>query len=601
MKHLTISFMIMVSLFSSHSLYAQSSFPAESGMKGIYDAGTISGSDTLKAVLDFIKQNASQIRAYPDGLKLNYYSQSPYTKHYQFSQTFAGIELSNASAVVNINQMGKVTSFFIHLINTANWHQSTLVSAAEQFPVQAALQKLSTGRFKNKHISLESKIVIINPDHPSVVLQVTYFDSTTSAYQLISIDKHLDLIENRDLHRYYYGDTTVSAKVFMPDPLTSAHKGYGGLYADNNDASNLLLSAERKTVSITVKKDIDTMRLESPYIKMVDLQPPFARPAAIKNGTFDFIRSESGFEDVNAYYHLNTMHDYLVQNLGFTGLAGFQVQVDAHGDVADNSYFVNNSPPRLILGIGGVDDGEDADVIIHEYGHGISYSANGNYNTSSERDALDEAFGDYLAASYSRSIDPFHWSDVFNWDGHNEYWNGRIVNSNAHYPDDLGSNIYLNGEIWSSVMMEIWTDLGRETSDKLMIESLYSWSENMTMKDAAMLILNADAAQNNGAHYENLFFHFYNRGLLDNIPTSISGTGPFLQDKGKLMLYVDQQAGNANLEIFDLQGRLIHRETDFSDKIMEIPRSWFSASGMYIARLRVDNNTVVQKFIYILH
>ncbi len=601
MKFFTPTLTFILLLCGAINSTGQQTHAIEPGMSGIYQAGTIEGKDSLQAVIHFIKENTAEIGAYPDALELSYFSQSPFTRHYQFRQLFAGIQVADASVVVNVNRMGHVTSFFNHLVNTSHWDVDALLYAADQFPLNAALALIPGFGLRSNQSETESRLTILPGEHPSISLQIEYFNAQNSEHRELRIDSNLNLLENRDLHRYFSGDTIASAKVFLPDPLTSAHKTYGVPYIDNNDADNLALSNERKTVSITVKQDMDTLRLESPYIKMVDLQPPLARPAVSATGSFDFTRSESGFEDVNAFYHLNAMHDYLVQTLGFTGLADFQVQVDAHGDLSDNSYFVSDNPPRLILGEGGVDDAEDADVIIHEYGHGVSYSANGNYNTSVERDALDEGFSDYLAASYSRSIDVFNWGDVFNWDGHNEFWNGRIVNSTAHYPEDMGSDIYINGEIWSSVMMENWTALGRETTDKLMIESLYSWSEDMTMKDAAMLILNADAAQNNGANYFTLFTNFYNRGLLDNLPTSIVGTSPFIENTGKLMIYVDQQAGPASLEIFDMQGRLIKKLSDFSDKIMEIPRDWFASSGMYIVRLKEPNETVTQKVIYIAH
>ncbi|MEZ4916786.1 MAG: hypothetical protein R2836_07345 [Chitinophagales bacterium] len=53
-----------------------------------------------------------------------------------------------------------------------------------------------------------------------------------------------------------------------------------------------------------------------------------------------------------------------------------QISVDTHGNNgADNSFFSPATPLRLIFGEGGVDDAEDADVIIHEYGHAISHFA----------------------------------------------------------------------------------------------------------------------------------------------------------------------------------------------------------------------------------
>ena len=68
----------------------------------------------------------------------------------------------------------------------------------------------------------------------------------------------------------------------------------------------------------------------------------------------------------------------------------------------DQSVFIGNSGNSyLLFGEGGVDDAEDADVIIHEYAHAISYAASPETNSGTERRGLDEGLGDYFAAIYS--------------------------------------------------------------------------------------------------------------------------------------------------------------------------------------------------------
>src|SRR5690606_4713427 len=138
---------------------------------------------------------------------------------------------------------------------------------------------------------------------------------------------------------------------------------------------------------------------------------------------------------------------------------------------ADNSIFYPApSPKRIAFGIGGVDDAEDADVCIHEYAHFVSETASPGSNIGSQRNALDEGFGDYLAASYSTSINTFNRQWVYNWDGHNEFWNGRSVNSSKVYPHDTVSSIYRNGEMWSSALMKIYDEIGRAATDSLILQ-----------------------------------------------------------------------------------------------------------------------------------
>jgi len=63
----------------------------------------------------------------------------------------------------------------------------------------------------------------------------------------------------------------------------------------------------------------------------------------------------------------------------------------------------------LRFGKGGVDDAEDAEVILHEYGHAMLDSQStpfGAFGASLEADAIHEGFGDYWAATVTDVIAP---------------------------------------------------------------------------------------------------------------------------------------------------------------------------------------------------
>ena len=91
------------------------------------------------------------------------------------------------------------------------------------------------------------------------------------------------------------------------------------------------------------------------------------------------------------------------------------MRADAISD--DNSYF-SPMTRSMTLGTGGVDDGEDADVIVHEYGHSLQDQAVHNFGVSRGGAAVGEGFGDYLAASMSALTtggSPFD-ACIFDWD-----------------------------------------------------------------------------------------------------------------------------------------------------------------------------------------
>ena len=67
---------------------------------------------------------------------------------------------------------------------------------------------------------------------------------------------------------------------------------------------------------------------------------------------------------------------------------------------ADNSFATDHPKNELRFGKGGVDDAEDAEVILHEYGHAIHFSQNFSF-ASEEAGAISEGFGDYWAVTVS--------------------------------------------------------------------------------------------------------------------------------------------------------------------------------------------------------
>ena len=76
-----------------------------------------------------------------------------------------------------------------------------------------------------------------------------------------------------------------------------------------------------------------------------------------------------------------------------------RVRIDQYG--GDNSFTTDHPTNEIRYGKGGVDDAEDAEVIVHEYGHAI-HVGQGFQFASKEAGAISEAFGDYWAVTVDR-------------------------------------------------------------------------------------------------------------------------------------------------------------------------------------------------------
>jgi hypothetical protein len=459
-----------------------------------------------------------------------------------------------------------------------------------------------------------SRLELLNQEFPNKDIAIAYLDTTAyksiaekiwfyDGFQLIpawrieniiSVEKNYEMVVNengilyyRDLNTYYYlqqsNDSIVSMLIFNPDPLTKAGVYYGAPYVDNNDNDVPELNNQREQVNFPVLFENTTFKLESNYVLITEFSTPTTTPATSTTPTFHYTRSQSEFEDVNAFFHLNNYKNYL-NNLGFTNLVNYQIHVDAHGfNGADQSAFTASfNPPRLTFGEGGVDDAEDADVIIHEYGHAISHSAAPNTNIGTQRQALDEGFGDYLAASYSKSINNFRNTDVFTWDGHNTFWAGRNAASSKVYPTNLTGSIHANGEIWSSVIMQIHNSIGREKTDSILLQSMYSYSTNMTMPQAAYLFIQADSLLFNGENYPVICNYFLQRGLINSCIQSIEeliseqtnnvvllNSYSFTHLKENALIKTNDES-TYHLNIYDILGRkIIHQENISGEYIIE--------------------------------
>ncbi len=294
--------------------------------------------------------------------------------------------------------------------------------------------------------------------------------------------------------------TTATAMVYDPDPLSNAHVAYGGNYVDNNDATNASLNAARTAV-ILPQVDVTSgvYRLKSQYVDIADFEAPNYGLFTQATSDFSFTRDNNAFEAVNAFYHLDKSMRYINQTLGITcipQLNGGIFQFDPSGlSGADNSHYIP-STEQIAFGEGCVDDAEDADVILHEFGHGIHDWITGGHSSSAT--GLGEGSGDYWAMSYSRSLNQWASTEpayhyVFSWDGHDTCWSGRVTNYTRTYPQTSTTytEIHEYGQIWASTLMKIYDVIGRTKTDKAFLEGLALTGSSTTQPQAASAVRQA--------------------------------------------------------------------------------------------------------------
>ncbi|MCS6934256.1 MAG: M4 family metallopeptidase [Chitinophagales bacterium] len=522
-----------------------------------YDAST--AEHYVRKTMPHLFENGSAITH-------KYSRESPGGFHHAFTQTFQGVEIYRTEVKMNIDRNGIVRAVTDLSYSTSGW---SVPSAA----------------------FTENTIIFVNPDNNNPMLCAR---EKANHEELII---HQGEVVFRHDTRSFATDSLVTGKVFNPDPLTTVQQPYGGIYVDNNDLASTWLNNARTTVQFRAAFQGGVFSLVNDYLAINDFDAPTFAPVTTTTPVFDFDRSQSGFEDVNVFYHINRYREHL-HSLGFS-IANYLLHADPHAmSGADNSYFsYNYSPPRLYFGTGGVDDAEDADVIIHEYGHFLSYNAAPETNFGSQRNALDEGLGDYMAASYSKAISTYNSDKVFNWDGHNEFWSGRVVNTTKKFPNDLTGSIYRNGEIWSTALMNLHDQIGRPATDSLIFETHHYYTGNLTMDVAASLLIEADSALTGGRYFCAIYKHFSDRGFLPtigNLPCNyasqpdVTPTVFRFKSTGNGFI-VESDFEKFTCKIFSLDGRLLDTH-HIHASIHEFTGSQLTC-GWYIVHLTHSDKT----------
>ncbi len=381
---------------------------------------------------------------------------------------------------------------------------------------------------------------------------------------------------------------TGSGYVFDPDPLTSSGAPYGPPFIDSSDSDLTELNDERILVDlleISLGND-SNYRLEGPHVKITgggSLAPPYEPPAIASSTDFTFTRGEDHFEAVNAYYHLDKSQRY-VQSIGFFDRQNSPLTVNPRAFASDNSFY---TPSRNIVefGIGGVDDAEDAGVLWHEYAHSLLEAGAPGLNASSEGQALHEGWSDFWATSYLRLLAETSvgkrddWENVFRWDsGDGQIWPGRSVTRAGVYPaattcEDAGDsngdgcNIYTDGLLWATALMEIYTDVGKSVVDRLLLQSHSYLSHPVTFVDAAEAVVQADRDLFGGVHTASIIGRLSDRGYLGVVGPIVSHHPLPASEQlgGSVRVEVEAFQGNSPIQSVTLSHR-VAGSGDFVDQ-----------------------------------
>jgi Zn-dependent metalloprotease len=484
--------------------------------KRIYDIDAPASSKKPRQIAEaFLKKLAPQLKINPDlsQLKFGEVRNSILGKHVLFQQQHLGKPISGAWVRVDVDSKGKVFNVQNDLIpepalkSKASTRAAAAVAAGPKLSKQQAIEKALTATNSTAaapHTVFDTEEVIYPKDGvPIPAWKVMLIGTRPKGEWKVYVDQATGAV--LDVFNALK-EQNGKARVFDPNPVAV-------LYDTTLKDSSTIPDSAYSDVTLP---DLDNSgNLNGPFVSTKNT----ANRVKSSNFDFRFKRPDRGFKEAMVYFHIDRVQRY-IQELGFNNVNNRQVAVNTEGLTDDNSDY---SPftKALRFGTGGVDDAEDAEIILHEYGHSIQDNQVPGFGQTAEGGAMGEGFGDYLAASFFAEHKPDAMkATIGNWDAvaysGDDPPNLRRLDSNKLYPRDIKGEVHDDGEIWSACLWQIRNALGARTADKLLIAHHFLLTPQSKFEDAAKALITTDGQLNEGRNADTIRDIFIRRGILPN-------------------------------------------------------------------------------------
>ncbi|MEJ2744219.1 MAG: M36 family metallopeptidase, partial [bacterium] len=239
------------------------------------------------------------------------------------------------------------------------------------------------------------------------------------------------------------------------------------------------------------------VELKGEHVVVLNEDFPEARS---EDGSFIYAPSDTHFDEVMAYYHVDRVGAFfrkLDPPLDEAMEAKGRIRAFVHaGDAMDNAYY-DPSTHAIYLGDGGGaerlnDLAKEAAVVYHEYTHAVLDYVNPHLK-GTEADALHEGYADYYCCSMTDDPQIGEWVIA----PLGKPYLRDLINA-KRYPGDLQGEAHADGEIWGGACWDLRRAIGVEKADRLVYESMHFLPEFSRFQDAALGVLQAS---------ENIYSH----------------------------------------------------------------------------------------------
>jgi hypothetical protein len=469
--------------------------------------------------------------------------------HVRFQQVYAGVPVVAGQVLVQYDASGEIQLINNHTLPDLQLDVAPSVDFASAAATAIARVAPSGGEVRRGELAIDG-----HSGTPELAWQIVIFAQAPPAEWHVLVSAR-----GGQVLRFWNALTYDSGSGLRYGPNPVQQTGNTGL-RDNGDAASAALNNAR--VAVTLKHlNANTTRLIGSYVDLTGtgIDQSNICPLAYLPGqanepsrTYNYTRDDDRFEEVNAYAAIDGVQTWF-QSLGFTNILNQPIAVDVHCDNNENSFF-STEDDGLHFGDGGVDAAEDADIVIHEYGHAVQQALVPGWGTGSntEQRALGEGFGDFLAGMYN--IDqgnPSYLSSrkycIGEWDataynpltqnnagsGCLRWINGRDEQTGGDIGRYSGSpsEEHNDGRFWSAALTCMYEGMGanaaaRDKIMRLVLQHQFSLTpdeSNNAFEDAVDALVLADQNLFGGADRALIKNCAYARGVIP-MPTPIIAT-----------------------------------------------------------------------------
>jgi len=454
--------------------------------------------DAVKIANDFIINNGSMFNvnnAYD--MKVESIDRTEAATHVYFAHYFKGKRVMDSEMSVHINNAGQVI-----MVNNSVVALQEKVALTRGGDAANLVSGDRAVEISKKHVNLVAERdnvklseVVVGKDGKPVNAYKVEIPAKEPLGDFVCIVSAVDgtVLDSMDIMNH-------ASKPAKPSTVKPAEKAVkGSIYMTNPLKCK---ESNEPLVNLTGGKG-----LSGKWAKAINEDADPAEPNA--DGNYIYKPEDTHFDEVNAYYHVNKIHDFF-KSFGFNGLDR-AMQITVHyGDAYDNAFFSPMSG-SIALGDGSRlnDLAKEESVIYHEYTHACT-NAIVSMPYREESGAMNEGFSDYFACTITEDPEVGEWAMA----KMNKPYIRTLVNK-AHYPEDIQHEVHYDSNIYGGALWDLRKELGAKTTDKLVhfSRSYLKGTSSPKFTDGLNALMSADKECFRGINSEKIKAVFAARGI----------------------------------------------------------------------------------------